>query len=182
MQTERVLDAATRLFQTRGYRATDLGDIASAVGLARNSLYRYYPSKDHILLACVQRDMQPALAEIRSLEAAFPDPRERIGAWLDTQIEIAMSPAHATMQLMSEIREAAPELRREIMALHGLASATLEAALTECLRGTRRDASLVAAMITGMTGAAAGQAIRTNRKASIKRELRAAVDRVIQSQ
>ena len=100
LQTGRILAAATQLFRELGYRGTDMEDIAQAVGLARNSLYRYYPNKDHILLACVLRDMVPFVEELKSLEVRYPDPLPRISAWLDTQIEIATSPAHATMELM----------------------------------------------------------------------------------
>ena len=135
LQTGRILSAATQLFRELGYRGTDMEDIAQAVGLARNSLYRYYPNKDHILLACVLRDMVPFVEELKSLEARYPDPLPRIGAWLDTQIEIATSPAHATMELMGEIREAAPELRKQIIALHSLPNAVLEGAVTELAQG-----------------------------------------------
>jgi AcrR family transcriptional regulator len=67
LQTGRILTAATQLFRDLGYRGTDMEDIAQAVGLARNSLYRYYPNKDHILLACVLRDMVPFVEELQSL-------------------------------------------------------------------------------------------------------------------
>ena len=182
LQTGRILAAATTLFQDRGYRATDMEDIALAVGLARNSLYRYYPNKDHILLACVQRDLVPFVEEMRQLEAKFPDPMMRIGAWLDAQIDIATSPAHATMELMGEIRQAAPELRREIMVLHELPNNVLEHAVTQLLKGKRRDVSLLTSLIAGMVEAAARQAI--NKKSNpvvVKRELGRAVGRVLEN-
>ena len=50
-QQAAVLDAAVRLFTASGYHDVSLGDIASEVGLARNSLYRYFPDKAHLLLA-----------------------------------------------------------------------------------------------------------------------------------
>ncbi|MEZ5566035.1 MAG: helix-turn-helix domain-containing protein [Gammaproteobacteria bacterium] len=92
-QTERILTAANTLFQARGYRSTDLDGIAEAVGLARNSLYRYFRNKDEILLACVQRDMESFIVEMHKLDSAFPDPMDRIVAWLNAQIDLATSPA-----------------------------------------------------------------------------------------
>lgn len=74
-QTGRIRSAATQLFRDLGYRGTDMEDIAQAVGLARNSLYRYYPNKDHILLACVLRDMVPFVEELKN-----PGPLSRSAA------------------------------------------------------------------------------------------------------
>jgi AcrR family transcriptional regulator len=179
-QTERLLDAASELFRTRGYRGTDMEVIATSIGLARNSLYRYYPSKDHILIACVQRDIGPYVEQIRQLPDRFPDVRERIGAWLDVQIDIVTSPVHATLGLMGEIREAAPELRREVMVLRSATNTVLEEAVAELLRGKRRDSALLAALVSGMVEAAAGQALTSGAKAgAIKRELRRAVEKVL---
>jgi AcrR family transcriptional regulator len=79
VQDGRILDAARALFSANGYRGTDMGDIAKAMGLARNSLYRYYSNKDHILVAVMQRDMIPYVARNRALErwALCTNHRER---------------------------------------------------------------------------------------------------------
>lgn len=179
-QTARILDAATELFRTNGYRKTDMDDIARAVGLARNSLYRYYRNKDFILLACVERDMGAYVEQMRSLAALHPDPVERIGAWLDMQIDIATSPAHATLEHIAEIRSDAPELRTRLLELHEAPAAVLQGSIGEILRGKRRDAGLVAALIRGMVEAAAGQAMRLESTTAVKRELRRSVERVLE--
>ncbi|MDH5254852.1 MAG: TetR/AcrR family transcriptional regulator, partial [Gammaproteobacteria bacterium] len=168
-------------FQERGYRKTDMDDIAQAVGLARNSLYRYYRNKDFILLACVERDMGAFVDRMRGLASEYPDPVERIGAWLDMQMDMATSPAHATMEFMAEIRTDAPELRKRLMELHDAPGNVLEGAVAEIVRGKRRDASLIIALIKGMVEAAAGHAIRRENKTAAKRELRRAVERVIEN-
>lgn len=180
-QTARILDASTRLFHERGYRKTDLDDIAQAVGLARNSLYRYYRNKDFILLACVERDMGAFVARMRGLDGLHADPAARIGAWLDMQMDMATSPEHATLEMMAEIRTDAPELRQRLRELHDAPVAVLESAVAEVVRGRRRDAGLLVALIKGMVDAAASQAMRRDNKAAIKRELRRAVERIIEN-
>ncbi len=179
-QTERLLDAASVLFRKQGFHGTDMGDIAAAVGLARNSLYRYYSNKEHILLACVQRDMGPYLRQIEALESTYPDPRARIDAWIDTSIDIATSPAHATLELISEIQESSPELRRQIMQLHQAPNIVLEGAVRALLGRQRRDPALLTAMIAGMVQSGAAQAIRRNAQVAVKRELKSAVARLLQ--
>jgi AcrR family transcriptional regulator len=154
-------------------------DIARSVGLARNSLYRYYGNKDSILVGCVERDMHAYVEQMRSLDELYPDPAERIDAWLDMQIDIATSPAHATMELIAEIRSASPRLRKQLMELHELPTAALSGAITQLVRGKRRDSALITALIGGLADAAAGQALRRNDNVLVKRELRRAVRRIL---
>jgi len=179
-QNERVLEAAARLFRAKGFRGTDMADIATAVGLARNSIYRYFPNKEHILAACVQRDMGPFVKRIEGLEEAYPDPRARVEAWIDMAIDMATSPAHATLELMSEVREASPELRQQILRLHQAPNTVLERAVGALVTRQRRDPALVTAMVAGMVQSAAAQAIRRSSAAAVKRELKAAAARLLQ--
>ena len=44
-----ILDAASRLFSSRGYHATSMQDIADAVGILKGSLYHHFESKEAIL-------------------------------------------------------------------------------------------------------------------------------------
>jgi AcrR family transcriptional regulator len=175
IQTGRILDAAAALFRERGYRNTDLEDIAAAVGLARNSLYRYYPGKDRILLACVRREMVPFVAELTALTARYPDPMERLGAWLDAQVDLATGPAHATLEMMAEVRQAGPELVRELGDLHELPNAVIEATVKELLRGSRRDVRTVVALVAGLVESTARHVLRGGNKAAAKREARRAL-------
>jgi len=156
-------------------------DIAQSVGLARNSLYRYYGNKDSILLACVERDMRGYMEQMRGLDAMYPDPARRIDAWLDMQIDIATSPAHATMEMMAEIRDESPKLRKQLMELHELPAAALAGAVAQLIRGKRRDVQLTIALIRGMSDAAASEALRRKDKVLVKRELRRSVRRILAS-
>ena len=46
---EEILQAATRLFSTYGYRGTSLSSVAEAVGLSEPGLLHYFPSKVELL-------------------------------------------------------------------------------------------------------------------------------------
>lgn len=48
---ERILKAAGRLFEARGYYETGLGDIAEEAGLGRASIYYHFPDKEAIARA-----------------------------------------------------------------------------------------------------------------------------------
>lgn len=46
-----IADAAERLFLARGYEATTVEDIAGEVGMSLRSVYRYFPTKDDVLVS-----------------------------------------------------------------------------------------------------------------------------------
>lgn len=178
-QTGRILDAASELFSVNGYGDTDMGDIAKAVGLARNSLYRYYSNKDHILVAVMQRDMVPYVARIRALEDDISDARERIDAWLDLQIELATGPCHATIKMLGDMREASQEFRQEMGALHEPPREVLKAAVARLMKGTGRDVQTICVMISGMVQSAGALAMESERAAAIARELKISVGKIL---
>ncbi|GGO27838.1 TetR/AcrR family transcriptional regulator [Deinococcus humi] len=55
---ERIARAAFELFARSGLEATSVQDIAQAAFVSRTNLYRYFPSKIHMLLAHFNKDVQ----------------------------------------------------------------------------------------------------------------------------
>lgn len=51
---ERVLQAATRVFEERGYRATTVGAITAAADTAHGTFYLYFKNKDDALIQVVE--------------------------------------------------------------------------------------------------------------------------------
>src|SRR4030088_974380 len=66
---ERLLDAAMDLFGEHGYKATSVGAIEQAAGLAPRSgaLYQYFSGKEELLVAALERRME----SLTNLEAAL---------------------------------------------------------------------------------------------------------------
>lgn len=50
-----ILDTAWKLFMERGFFDTQMKDVATATGLSRTSLYRYYADKSDLAMALVER-------------------------------------------------------------------------------------------------------------------------------
>src|ERR1700692_4775574 len=72
---DRILKAALDLIGRRGVRRLGMQEIAEAAGVSRGTLYRYFPSKDHVLMGAADYDerrfsvgLDAALARARSPE------------------------------------------------------------------------------------------------------------------
>lgn len=178
-QTGRILDAASELFTSNGYRGTDLGGIAKSMGLARNSLYRYFPSKDHILLAVVEREMAPFVERARMLADEYPDPAERVDAWLELQMELATGPCHSMIRMLGDMNDASEDLRRQMASLHEAPREALEGAVTRLLEGTGRDPAVVCAMISSMVHSAGGIAMWSGDVDPVVTELKKSVRSIL---
>lgn len=61
---EVILDVAMQLFAQHGYDSTTTRMIAHQAGVAEGTLYIYFPSKRHILLALLEQVGLPALKDI----------------------------------------------------------------------------------------------------------------------
>lgn len=74
---DRLLTEAMRLFGDKGFEATSVSQIESAAGLAAGSgaLYRHFKSKDALLAAGIDRqlDRRTAMGDIRALFAGLGD-------------------------------------------------------------------------------------------------------------
>jgi AcrR family transcriptional regulator len=65
-QRERILRAATALFAARGYRGASLEAVAQEVGITRQGVLHYFPSKVHLLLGVLDLRDQDDAARIEA--------------------------------------------------------------------------------------------------------------------
>jgi AcrR family transcriptional regulator len=72
-----ILDAATRLFDERGYTETPMRDIAVATGVTRPSLYYYFTNKEDILVALL-RDLINEDGVLESVDDPAQSPSKRL--------------------------------------------------------------------------------------------------------
>jgi AcrR family transcriptional regulator len=100
---DELVRAATQVFIERGYRRTQMSDIAHAVGVAKGTLYGYVESKDALLLLCL--GFADAAGPI-SLPEALPLPSPPAG-FLGTRVKDALAQEAAQPRLERALIEAA---------------------------------------------------------------------------
>lgn len=59
-----ILDAAFRLFGTKGFYETKMSEIADEAGIAKGTLYLYFTSKEQLFTAVTKRDFGAFLEEL----------------------------------------------------------------------------------------------------------------------
>ncbi len=64
---ESILHAATQVFAKYGYAKTTLDDIAGVLGIKKNSLYYYFPSKEAIFDAVLEKEANSYWNVIKSI-------------------------------------------------------------------------------------------------------------------
>jgi AcrR family transcriptional regulator len=75
---EEILDMAALIFARHGYLNTDVQQVADALEIGKGTVYRYYPSKEQLFLAAVDRGMTRLKAAIDLSSADVAEPLMRI--------------------------------------------------------------------------------------------------------
>jgi TetR/AcrR family transcriptional regulator len=164
---ERILTAATDLFGLRGVDAVSLDQIASEVGVAKQTLLYWFPSKDELLQAVLmQASADLVLAVDAAVRSVSDDPLDR----LDAVVRAVFRPAVRRPALLGLIREVsrlppsvAASLTDQLRPLADRAHTFLQAEM-EAGRLRRADPGLIAALcyatVTGI--ATEPEALRVN--------------------
>jgi AcrR family transcriptional regulator len=75
---EQILETAARLFARHGYAGTDTQLLAETLGVGKGTIYRYFPSKEELFLAAVDRTMRKLRERIDGSIQGIDEPFERI--------------------------------------------------------------------------------------------------------
>ncbi len=108
----RILDAAERCFVRAGFHRTTMQDVAAEAGMSPGNLYRYFPSKDAIVIGLTERDRSNVARDFAVFDsgadfmAAFmklgrkhfeDEPREKAIMCLEIWAESARNPSFASV-------------------------------------------------------------------------------------
>ncbi|MFH0128952.1 TetR/AcrR family transcriptional regulator [Variovorax sp. VaC1] len=84
-----LMDAAERLFISKGIATTSIDDIAAGAQVAKGTFYLYFPSKEALLGALQQRFVDTFCARLQDAMDKHPahKHRARLKAWVETGLE-----------------------------------------------------------------------------------------------
>jgi len=78
MKREVLLREAAAAINRRGFHATSLEDIAASLGVTKAALYYYFPNKQKLLAACMERVMEAAFEGMEEAKAKGANGREKV--------------------------------------------------------------------------------------------------------
>ena len=73
-----IMDAASRLFLSKGYQSTTVDDIVGEAGVGKGTFYLYFESKPQVLVAIIERIQERIWEEMQEAADAPGDARERL--------------------------------------------------------------------------------------------------------
>jgi AcrR family transcriptional regulator len=73
-----LIEAAERLFSARGYDKTAVSDIVHELSIAQGTFYYYFKSKEDVLRAVIEHDLQTMRDEVGSVRQADRDARGKL--------------------------------------------------------------------------------------------------------
>jgi AcrR family transcriptional regulator len=88
LKRQEIVDQAYRLFYDGGFHATGVDAVMADTGISKRTLYKYFPSKEHLIEAVLAKyagDVDDML--FNPAFARSDDPRERIRALFDVRRE-----------------------------------------------------------------------------------------------
>ena len=130
---ERILVAALGLIGRRGVKRLGMQEIAESAGVSRGTLYRYFPSKDQVLIAAAAYDERRFRAGLDEVLTATRAPEDQIGAFMAYAFDFIRShPCRPLFEsepgfVMGYLLEHLPSLRGELVLRLGDAFDTVPA-------------------------------------------------------
>lgn len=90
--SNQILTVAGALFYSEGIRAVGIDRIIEETKVAKATLYRHYPSKDHLVAAYLQNRHERVVRSLHEVLDAAGDPRDQIRLIFERLYEKADSP------------------------------------------------------------------------------------------
>ncbi|HUT50152.1 MAG TPA: TetR/AcrR family transcriptional regulator [Alphaproteobacteria bacterium] len=154
----RILGAARTLVADGGFRGAQVAAVAAAAGLATGSVYRYFPSKAHLMVELLRAICAREAEVARAIAAGGGPARERLGGAIRAFVERALRGDRLAYAVIAEpaaqeIEDARQEIKRELALIFGglIGEAATEGSVP-IQEPDLAGACIVGAMLEGLTG------------------------------
>jgi len=99
---EEILDAAAKFFASHGYSEANVQELADVLQVGKGTIYRYFPTKEAMFLAAVDRMMQNLTAAIDAIMERVADPLDQMVGVFNTYLAFFSEHPEATELLIQE--------------------------------------------------------------------------------
>ena len=128
-----ILQAAEAVLAEKGYHETSMDEIAARVGVAKGTVYLHFPSKEDMVFALFEREIEAFLLIVEQITAMQATPREKLErilyqlyqGLLGKRIQLLLS-FYSNMDVRSGLIEKKKQLRTHLEKLSTTISELLE--------------------------------------------------------
>jgi AcrR family transcriptional regulator len=113
--SEKIYDAAVRLFGHQTYSATSMRDISDAVGILPGSLYTHISSKEQLLLAIVESGIDKYLEAIGPAASSAAPADERMRAAIKAHLDVLAANREQTLIAFHQWKNLGEANRRRVI-------------------------------------------------------------------
>lgn len=145
-----IVAASRDLLATGGVAAVTPAAVAGRTGLARTSVYQYFPSTSALVAAAIEATFAAANTHLAGVVAGAGDPRTRVHTYVRESLLLA-GRDHGPFRELA-LGELPPECIARVRELHAVMLAPLRSAVDEL--GVR-DAGLMTTLVFGAISAGA---------------------------
>jgi AcrR family transcriptional regulator len=114
---ERILEAATRVFSSKGYHHTAVDDIAVEADTSKGGIYFHFPTKQAIFLALLDRLANILRTRVEEAVAAQTEPVARAEAALRVVLDTFAGHRHLARLFLVEALGAGPEFNARMASI-----------------------------------------------------------------
>lgn len=143
----------------KGFESVTLRGIAQRVGIQASSLYRYFPSKNDLLLTIVSEHMRDLFAQWEAARPASSNAAERLNAFVEFHVRYHSAKPKEVFIANMEMRSLAAEDRQKVVQMRKRYENILREILQDgvaqgrfSVPDTQVATFAILAMLTGLTG------------------------------
>lgn len=150
LRRQAIADAAIELFQSQGFEATTVEQIAREAGVSAPTVFKYFNSKQEILLEMIREADRHAVLDLRDQISHFDDPVDALchleSLLVTYSLEVLPAPLWRELLplILSNDREGLPQAYREM-------NAALQGQIAGVLGDLQRDDKLRADLDVELT-------------------------------
>lgn len=127
-QRDRILKAAARCFNEKGYSGTSLKDVSRHLGLTDAALYYYVKNKEELVFQCYLRAGELGREAMERAAKEGGNGLEQARLYVQYHVEVMVG-EHGPVAIMSEIPSLKPEHREQILDISRRHARSFEAML-----------------------------------------------------
>lgn len=140
---DRLLDAATLLFATRGYQAIGLRDLAGHLGLHAGSLYHHIENKQCLLFELIESALADLLLDTRRRMKGARTADDRVRRFVQAFVSFSLTEKHRLQLVIREFVNLSEEQQQQINALKDSYASILSSIIaTECAQKVRQESQV----------------------------------------